>query len=106
VRKRTRLCDNPAPVNGGPSCEGEAINKENCNSVCPSVDGAWSSWNSWSSCSADCVQYRHRKCSNPPPKHGGRYCQHGKDGKDQQSQNCTGGMCKRESIKPPPSTLR
>ena len=92
VRKRTRECDNPAPINGGPSCEGPPVQKKSCNQICPSVDGKWSTWSSWSSCSADCLQFRRRECSNPAPKNGGRYCM----GIDIDRQNCTGGSCKRK----------
>ena len=92
VRKRVRTCDQPAPVNGGPGCEGPHVQKKSCNQICPAVDGKWSSWASWSSCSADCLQFRRRECNNPTPKNGGRYC----IGKDIDSQNCTGGSCKRK----------
>lgn len=92
VRKRIRNCNNPAPVNGGPECDGAPIQKKTCNEVCPSVDGTWSDWSTWSSCSADCLQFRRRDCNNPPPKHGGRYC----PGKDIARKNCTDGegICK------------
>ncbi|TRY68737.1 hypothetical protein TCAL_10749 [Tigriopus californicus] len=92
VRKRVRHCNNPAPVNGGPECEGAPIQKKTCNEVCPSVDGAWSDWSSWSSCSPDCLQFRRRDCNDPSPKHGGRYCL----GKDIARKNCTDGegICK------------
>uniref|UniRef100_A0A671THT2 ADAM metallopeptidase with thrombospondin type 1 motif 17 n=1 Tax=Sparus aurata TaxID=8175 RepID=A0A671THT2_SPAAU len=42
------------------------------------VDGDWSSWSQWSMCSRTCgtgVQFRQRKCDNPPPGPGGRHCQ-------------------------------
>jgi len=58
VSKRNRLCNNPAPINGGPGCKGPAVQKKSCNEVCPGVDGKWSSWASWSSCSADCLQVK------------------------------------------------
>ncbi|XP_043841836.1 A disintegrin and metalloproteinase with thrombospondin motifs 7 [Dromiciops gliroides] len=41
------------------------------------VDGAWAGWSSWSSCSRSCgvgVQSSERRCSNPTPKYGGKYC--------------------------------
>ncbi|XP_028299073.1 A disintegrin and metalloproteinase with thrombospondin motifs 17 isoform X2 [Gouania willdenowi] len=41
------------------------------------VDGDWSSWSQWSMCSRTCgtgVQFRQRKCDNPPPGPGGRHC--------------------------------
>ncbi|KAF3687027.1 A disintegrin and metalloproteinase with thrombospondin motifs 17 [Channa argus] len=42
------------------------------------VDGDWSQWSQWSMCSRTCgtgVQFRQRKCDNPPPGPGGRHCQ-------------------------------
>uniref|UniRef100_A0A3P8VB09 ADAM metallopeptidase with thrombospondin type 1 motif 17 n=1 Tax=Cynoglossus semilaevis TaxID=244447 RepID=A0A3P8VB09_CYNSE len=42
------------------------------------VDGDWSPWSQWSMCSRTCgtgVQFRQRKCDNPPPGPGGRHCQ-------------------------------
>ncbi|XP_075867657.1 A disintegrin and metalloproteinase with thrombospondin motifs 17 isoform X3 [Nelusetta ayraudi] len=42
------------------------------------VDGDWSQWSQWSMCSRTCgtgVQFRQRKCDNPPPGPGGRQCQ-------------------------------
>ncbi|KAM9318783.1 A disintegrin and metalloproteinase with thrombospondin motifs 17 [Pholidichthys leucotaenia] len=41
------------------------------------VDGDWSPWSQWSMCSRTCgtgVQFRQRKCDNPPPGPGGRNC--------------------------------
>ncbi|MED6277970.1 A disintegrin and metalloproteinase with thrombospondin motifs 17, partial [Characodon lateralis] len=41
------------------------------------VDGDWSPWNQWSMCSRTCgtgVQFRQRKCDNPPPGPDGRHC--------------------------------
>ncbi|KAJ0001900.1 hypothetical protein NQD34_001696 [Periophthalmus magnuspinnatus] len=42
------------------------------------IDGDWSPWSQWSMCSRTCgtgVQFRQRKCDNPPPGPGGRHCQ-------------------------------
>ncbi|XP_066557272.1 A disintegrin and metalloproteinase with thrombospondin motifs 7 [Amia ocellicauda] len=42
-----------------------------------SVNGGWASWSTWASCTRTCgagVQSAERECSNPVPKHGGRYC--------------------------------
>ncbi|XP_057688046.1 A disintegrin and metalloproteinase with thrombospondin motifs 17 isoform X1 [Corythoichthys intestinalis] len=42
------------------------------------VDGDWSPWGPWSMCSRTCatgVQFRQRKCDNPPPGPGGQPCQ-------------------------------
>ncbi|XP_037549289.1 A disintegrin and metalloproteinase with thrombospondin motifs 17 [Nematolebias whitei] len=41
------------------------------------ADGDWSSWSQWSMCSRTCgtgVQFRQRKCDNPPPGPDGRHC--------------------------------
>ncbi|XP_077376533.1 A disintegrin and metalloproteinase with thrombospondin motifs 17 isoform X1 [Festucalex cinctus] len=41
------------------------------------VDGDWSGWSPWSMCSRTCatgVQFRQRKCDNPPPGPGGHPC--------------------------------
>ncbi|XP_077137963.1 A disintegrin and metalloproteinase with thrombospondin motifs 12 [Ranitomeya variabilis] len=41
------------------------------------VNGAWGSWTSWSHCTRTCgagVQSAERKCNNPEPKFGGKYC--------------------------------
>ena len=92
VRQRHRSCSSPAPMdNNGPHCEGSSVDAKRCDQQCPKVDGGWSSWSSWSSCNQDCLQFRRRQCVNPAPKHGGRYCQ---GGKDLTQQECTGGLCK------------
>ncbi|KTF76603.1 hypothetical protein cypCar_00033149, partial [Cyprinus carpio] len=42
------------------------------------VDGDWSPWSTWSKCSRTCgtgACFRQRKCDNPPPGPGGKYCQ-------------------------------
>nr|DBA23646.1 TPA: hypothetical protein GDO54_014538 [Pyxicephalus adspersus] len=41
------------------------------------VHGAWGSWTTWSHCTRTCgagVQSAERKCNNPEPKFGGKYC--------------------------------
>ena len=90
TRKRTRKCDSPAPLNGGPGCEGAPVQKKGCSAVCPTVDGAWSGWTAWSSCGPDCLHFRQRKCADPAPQNNGRYC----SGRDLATKNCTGGMCR------------
>ncbi|XP_076054854.1 unc-5 [Oratosquilla oratoria] len=90
VQKRTRMCNNPAPMNGGEACHGPAVQKTDCAHVCPAVHGGWTTWSSWSTCGPDCRHHRRRSCSAPTPQHGGQYC----TGKDVTSSNCSGGMCR------------
>ncbi|CAL4079276.1 unnamed protein product [Meganyctiphanes norvegica] len=90
-QRRLRTCTAPAPMNGGASCQGPAMQKADCTQLCPAVHGGWSSWSSWSTCSPDCRHHRLRDCNGPRPDHGGRDC----SGDHMRSQNCTGGMCRR-----------
>ncbi|XP_011246353.1 hemicentin-1 isoform X3 [Mus musculus] len=78
IQKRSRLCDNPPPANGGRPCQGADSEARHChNKLCP-VDGHWSEWSFWEDCSRSCGhgnQTRTRTCSNPPAQHGGRPCE-------------------------------
>ncbi|XP_063981809.1 netrin receptor UNC5C isoform X2 [Diachasmimorpha longicaudata] len=87
-QKRTRTCNNPAPMNDGQPCLGPAIQKMDCDTSCP-VDGGWSKWSPWSICGKDCAHTKTRTCDEPAPTHGGRHC----PGKDTIVANCTGGLC-------------
>lgn len=89
TQRRTRVCNNPAPQNGGALCPGPATEEQRCTGSCQGVDGRWSAWSSWSSCGPDCRHHKRRTCDNPPPSADGRDCV----GKDYMSANCTGDMC-------------
>ncbi|XP_044010870.1 netrin receptor UNC5B-a isoform X2 [Aphidius gifuensis] len=100
-QKRTRTCTNPAPINDGQPCLGPAIQKMDCDTLCPDqaiidaeiknqgIDGGWSKWSAWSVCGRDCTQIKTRSCNEPSPSIGGKNCQ----GRDTQINNCTGGLC-------------
>lgn len=41
------------------------------------VDGGWGDWGNWSDCSRTCgagVSINERKCDNPEPENGGKFC--------------------------------
>ncbi|KIH57061.1 thrombospondin type 1 domain protein [Ancylostoma duodenale] len=71
--RRTRTCNNPAPLNGGAYCSGEEEEFRSCNLTCR-LDGRWSPWSDWSPCSPTCHRFRTRTCTSPPPINGGRPC--------------------------------
>uniref|UniRef100_A0A8D2B9D0 Hemicentin-1 n=1 Tax=Sciurus vulgaris TaxID=55149 RepID=A0A8D2B9D0_SCIVU len=78
IQKRSRLCNNPIPANGGKSCQGSDSEMRNCqNRPCP-VDGHWSEWSLWEECTKNCGRgnrTRTRTCNNPSAQHGGRPCE-------------------------------
>lgn len=90
-KRRSRVCDNPLPLNGERPCPGQATQKKSCEFNCPGENGDWSTWSSWSTCSPECRQMRRRKCDNPPPTNGGHYC----FGVDYDTNDCSGGLCRR-----------
>ncbi|KAG9483371.1 hypothetical protein GDO78_009341 [Eleutherodactylus coqui] len=77
IQRRIRLCDNPAPANGGLYCQGEESETRICqNKLCP-VDGSWSDWSPWEDCSKTCgsgKKTRTRTCHVPPGQEGGKSC--------------------------------
>uniref|UniRef100_UPI00398EDEC5 properdin-like isoform X1 n=2 Tax=Pristiophorus japonicus TaxID=55135 RepID=UPI00398EDEC5 len=80
VRRRTRVCNSPAPSTFPPgnSCTGGSMDTNQCNFLpfCP-VAGNWGSWSAVSLCSTTCgigkIQQQ-RRCDSPAPKHGGTAC--------------------------------
>ncbi|KAL9979352.1 hypothetical protein ACROYT_G017003 [Oculina patagonica] len=77
VLKRTRLCNQPPPMNGGKACVGNSSESVRaCFAPCP-VDGGLGLWSAWTTCSKTCgtgCQSRSRACNNPTPINGGRNC--------------------------------
>ena len=37
------------------------------------VNGGWSEWGAWDFC-WECLRFRQRTCTNPPPRYTGKYC--------------------------------
>ncbi|KXJ79695.1 hypothetical protein RP20_CCG028265 [Aedes albopictus] len=63
-QKRTRVCNNPQPLNSGAPCVGH--NTETTPDCLPCTAGRWSPWSEWSECAPDCTQTRHRSCIGGP----------------------------------------
>ncbi|XP_034866567.1 hemicentin-1 isoform X2 [Mirounga leonina] len=78
IQKRSRLCNNPSPANGGKPCQGSDSEMRNCQrKLCP-VDGSWSEWSPWEECTRSCGRgnrTRTRTCNNPSAQYGGRPCE-------------------------------
>ncbi|XP_073073009.1 hemicentin-1 isoform X4 [Manis javanica] len=78
TQKRSRLCSNPFPANGGKLCQGSDSETRNCQQeLCP-VDGSWSEWSPWEECTRSCGRgnrTRTRSCNNPSAQYGGRPCE-------------------------------
>ncbi|EDO42730.1 predicted protein, partial [Nematostella vectensis] len=77
TRERHRFCNNPYPAHGGNDCTGERFQEEDCQTQACPVHGGLSEWSSWDKCDklcADGQQRRHRSCTNPKPRCGGKDC--------------------------------
>ncbi|XP_057298171.1 SCO-spondin-like isoform X3 [Hydractinia symbiolongicarpus] len=77
IRARTRTCTNPAPANGGSTCDGASTSNIACNDGSCPIHGGWGSWANEGTCSRTCGQGRQlqrRLCNNPPPQFGGNNC--------------------------------
>ncbi|XP_055635973.1 hemicentin-1-like isoform X2 [Toxorhynchites rutilus septentrionalis] len=94
---RWRSCANPAPRNGGLSCQGEESEIKICKQRDCIVNGGWSDWGSWSKCSKSCgvgVRHRKRSCNKPEPKNGGQYC----EGENIEIEKCTKKTCRNDAL--------
>nr|XP_047123579.1 uncharacterized protein LOC105846001 isoform X1 [Hydra vulgaris] len=97
--KRERFCTNYLPTDAdvGYECFGLSQDFHFLESwICP-AHGEWTQWSLWSSCKQPCQsskQTRHRNCSNPLPKYGGRQC----NGTDIEYKNCFSDECKKVTV--------
>ena len=83
-KRRSRSCNNPAPVNRGRDCVGEDKDVKNCSGDNCKIDGNWGDWSPWSACGNNCKKTRSRSCDNPVPVNKGRDC----DGDEEESITC------------------
>ncbi|XP_076098968.1 uncharacterized protein LOC143068637 [Mytilus galloprovincialis] len=92
LRQRTRLCNDPKPINGGTPCNGNSTEYKPCVlENCP-VDGMWTQWSPWSACNVTCgggLRHTQRTCTNPAPKYGGDKCA----GEDTMFDSCSEISC-------------
>lgn len=82
MKERQRYCynaGNPKACGGNVNVYGIETERVKCGSYeCPvRINGHWGRWSDWSTCDVSCddgKRKRFRKCDNPEPKHGGKYC--------------------------------
>ncbi|KAK3092867.1 hypothetical protein FSP39_008071 [Pinctada imbricata] len=92
-QQQKRVCNNPAPQNGGRDCEEGHIRLIYCNQQACKVDGKWSSWINDGACSKKCEvgkQKQRRTCTDPQPQNGGKVC----SGPSSRVLNCNTQPCK------------
>uniref|UniRef100_A0A915CLR9 Netrin receptor UNC5 n=1 Tax=Ditylenchus dipsaci TaxID=166011 RepID=A0A915CLR9_9BILA len=68
-QRRTRVCNNPAPLNDGAYCVGQDEQFRLCEHTCI-INGGWSAWSTWSECNSQCQRLRNRECTAPAPVNG------------------------------------
>lgn len=98
IQKRTRKCDTPMPAFGGLQCEGIEVDERECEIGFCKIHGGWSKWDPWSACTKTCgkgFRTRKRSCNNPPPKHGGNYC----DGENTEFEECKMKACSNFNLR-------
>ncbi|XP_062489968.1 A disintegrin and metalloproteinase with thrombospondin motifs 4 isoform X2 [Pezoporus occidentalis] len=81
------------PCAPGSACmDGACVSITRMQELTTPVDGAWGPWGPWSGCSRSCgggVRLSHRGCTEPEPRHGGRFCR----GKRTRVQSCSVEEC-------------
>ncbi len=81
TKERTRTCASSVTKNGRITCVGPLREEASCNpEPCEKgekIDGGWSAWSNWGWCSKVCgggTKRRSRRCDNPAPADGGKFC--------------------------------
>ncbi|XP_057304151.1 uncharacterized protein LOC130641387 isoform X2 [Hydractinia symbiolongicarpus] len=97
TQNRTRVCDSPAPRNGGKDCAGVSAMDRECNKdvPCP-VNGNYTEWSEWGACDVTCGvgrRVRSRTCTNPSPANGGLTCIDQQLGNATETEQCTQPDC-------------